>query len=190
MKKLPAAFVLTIIGALLFITSIHAVELNISGNGAGSDNSVNINSSNTTSVNQSNQGSVNNDVNAGANTGGNNTDNGSVKTGDANIFVKIKNLFNSNSAEVDCCPPGVTPTPTVYDPSDPAPTTNEVGGPGGASTGTSTSSNNNTTSSQGAVLGLSATAGEGKDELWFYIAGFLSIVAGGALMRQPTKFHA
>lgn len=197
MKKIPAVVLLCIIGALLFTVNSYAVELNVSGNGAGSDNSVNINSSNTTTLNQSNQGSVTNDVNAGANTGGNNTDGGSVNTGGANIFVKIKNLFNSNTADVDCCPQGASPTPTVFDPGKPTPTpTTSANGSGsnppGNGSGNKDSSSNGGTggSNPGAVLGLSATAGDGKDQLWFYIAGLALVASGAALIRRPKKLHA
>ncbi|EKD87460.1 MAG: hypothetical protein ACD_36C00072G0002 [uncultured bacterium] len=189
-------FFLSIISFLLagyfFATAIHADEFIIEGNADGSENSINFESSSQTNVTQSNQMDVNNQVDADANTGGNNTDGGSVETGDASVWVQIKNFFNWNQADVDdCCPEGVTPTPTVYDPGKPTPTPTTapgVGGPGPSNgDGGNGGGGNGGGGGAGEVLGLSAAAGEPTTEILFYTLGALCLALGGAMLRQPKN---
>ncbi len=80
----------------------------ISGNGAGSDNSVNVTRNMTTTVNQTNYAVVSNDVEADANTGDNDANfntggNVTVSTGNANVTANVSNNLNKNVAQVDCC---------------------------------------------------------------------------------------
>jgi len=87
--------------------------IEISGNGAGSDNWVTLNQTSNTSVNQNNVANVTNNVDANAKTGGNdaNFNTGgdvTIDTGKAESNVDISNTLNSNSAEVECCGPGST----------------------------------------------------------------------------------
>lgn len=188
---------LSLFAAAFFFRSASAVELSIEGNAAGSDNTIQINSSQQTTVNQQNQMNVTNDVDANANTGGNSTDNGSVETGDASVFVKIKNFFNQNSADVDdCCPEGVTPTPpeagqtptpTVYDPGKPTPTPTPI--ESGQAQPPTTSSGGGGVGG-GEILGLSAAAGEGTTEALFYTLGTLCLALAGAIWRAPKKLIA
>ncbi len=90
-----------------------ATTIEISGNGAGSDNWATLNQTSTQNVTQNNTANVTNNVNADAKTGGNdaNFNTGGtvvVDTGDAKSKVNITNDLNKNLAEVDCCQPGNT----------------------------------------------------------------------------------
>lgn len=93
--------------------ALASTTIEISGNGAGSDNWATVGQSNTTTVNQSNTANVNNTVNADAKTGGNdaNFNTGGqvgISTGDATVKSNIQNSLNSNAASVDCCAAGAT----------------------------------------------------------------------------------
>jgi len=79
----------------------------IDGNGAFSDNGVNLNNSSAVVLAQTNVADVNNDVDADADTGNNdaNFNTGgevSVDTGDAKANVGVLNALNFNMANVDC----------------------------------------------------------------------------------------
>jgi len=106
-KKIAAA---ATTGTMLFTMtgSAFANTVEISGNGASSDSSVQVNAQNQTSVVQNNTANVSNKVSASSNTGSNNANqntNGDtlIKTGDAQTQVDIQNVLNSNKANVDCC---------------------------------------------------------------------------------------
>jgi hypothetical protein len=80
----------------------------ISGNGAGSDNYATVNQSNTNTVSQSNTANVTNNVtsnadtghnDAGFNTGGDVT----INTGDAKTSANVTNTLNSNAAQIAGC---------------------------------------------------------------------------------------
>lgn len=88
--------------------ALASTTIEISGNGAGSDNWTTVNQTNTTTVTQNNQANVTNNVNADAKTGGNDANfntggNVGISTGDAKVDAKVSNTLNSNSASVDCC---------------------------------------------------------------------------------------
>lgn len=75
----------------------------ISGNGAGSNNSINYNSSNKTTVSTLNNGTVINNIRTNANTGGNTTDSntgGNVTIHTGNIFAKNNVLNYLNFSKV------------------------------------------------------------------------------------------
>lgn len=108
-KKLASAIAA---GAILFNTAIpilaQSTELVVIGNGAETDNDIQISQVSTTSVVQTNVASISNDVDADSDTGGNdasyNTGGAvSVKTGDASTGVGISNTANSNVAEIEGC---------------------------------------------------------------------------------------
>lgn len=85
-----------------------ASTIEISGNGAGSDNTANVKQTSTTTVNQSNNADVTNKVEAKAKTGNNDANfntggNVTVDTGDAEATATVTNNLNSNVAQVDCC---------------------------------------------------------------------------------------
>lgn len=81
--------------------------IQISGNGAGSQNFTQVSQSNSQTVTQSNNANVTNDVHSNASTGGNDANfntggNTTVKTGDASTTSNVTNTLNSNAANVNC----------------------------------------------------------------------------------------
>ena len=97
----------------LAVPAMASTTIEITGNGAGSDNWTTVNQTTTNTVTQNNTANVTNKVNADANTGKNdaNFNTGGdvvVSTGDAKVKTNIQNALNSNHAEVDCCAKGDT----------------------------------------------------------------------------------
>lgn len=95
-----------------FATST-GTTIEISGNGAGSDNWSTVTQANTTTVTQNNTANVTNNVDADAQTGNNdasfNTGDGVViGTGNATTDVSVSNNLNRNAADIDCCDTGNT----------------------------------------------------------------------------------
>ncbi len=99
-------------GALLLQVALpvlaQSTTLVITGNGAESDSDINVAQTTTTTVVQNNVANISNDVDADADTGGNdaNYNTGgavSIDTGDASTGVAISNTANSNTAEVKGC---------------------------------------------------------------------------------------
>lgn len=97
-------------GALLTVASVPsafaATDVNVSGNGAFSDNNAAVSSSCSTSLDQTNVSNISNNVVTRANTGGNTASfntGGSVTifTGDATTDVEVSNAAGSNVASVD-----------------------------------------------------------------------------------------
>jgi hypothetical protein len=194
---------LTLVG-LLLIAAVsaarvaYALQLDNSGNGAGSQNSIDITGGQSTNVWQNNQGSINNDVSAGADTGGNSTTgngNASITTGDASVNVTIDNQFNSNQANVTCCPDGKsTPTPTPKKPGpgqSPTPTPpGGIGGPPSGDGGNGGGGNGGGNGGGGGVggggqvIGLSAADGENYTQLLFTASGIVCLLAGAYLTRK------
>lgn len=181
-KSIFAIVALTILATFIG-NGVNAVQYSVTGNGTGSNNSINVQSTTGTTVNQTNQGSVSNDINANANTGGNTTNNGSVQTGGANVNVNVTNNLNTNNAQTGCCG-SPTPKPTIGDPGAPSnpntpgngsTTSNGSGGTGGAA------------AKQGEILGLSATSGEGNTQAILTTLGLLCLSIGGALVRSSKK---
>jgi len=85
-----------------------STTIEISGNGAGADSQVAVQSTNTSTVTQNNTANVNNTVKTDAVTGDNkanyNTgENVGIQTGDAKVDVNVANDLNKNMATVDCC---------------------------------------------------------------------------------------
>lgn len=83
-------------------------NIEITGNGAYTNNDANVNMSNNTTVTQSNTAVVSNNVTSNATTGGNKandnlTGNVIVKTGDATSVTNIVNDLNKNVADVENC---------------------------------------------------------------------------------------
>lgn len=84
------------------------INLEVSGNGAFSDSTINAAVANTTTVTQTNTANVVNNVDSDANSGGNDAKyntNGDVliKTGKATSNVDVLNDLNKNVASIDCC---------------------------------------------------------------------------------------
>lgn len=85
-----------------------STTIEISGNGAGSDNVVSTTQTSTTTVQQNNVANVTNKVNADADTGNNDANyntggNVVVDTGDATVNAHVSNDLNSNYADVENC---------------------------------------------------------------------------------------
>jgi hypothetical protein len=85
-----------------------ATTIEVSGNGASSENEVEVRNNNNTVVTQTNNAIVTNTVSSSASTGGNDANQNTggdvlVSTGDAATATKISNMLNSNKASVDCC---------------------------------------------------------------------------------------
>jgi len=110
MKKvttLVAAFALAI-NLVAPVASAAEISLEISGNGADSNNGSIVSSTNETAVVQSNSASINNSVSAHSNSGGNSASRNtggevSVDTGDSKTLVAIQNSANTNTADVANC---------------------------------------------------------------------------------------
>lgn len=112
--------ILILLGGIFIVAGrTLAGDYEVGGNAAGSKNSINVSGSSSQTTQQSNSAEVNNNSNSSANTGGNETDGGSVKTGDVNIVEQIINKLNLNQAQTDCCP---TPAPTTQPSQGKAPT--------------------------------------------------------------------
>ena len=108
-KKFTTALATGAVLANAFVPAAFAsTDLTITGNGSNSDSDVNVTKTNNTVVTQNNTANVNNNVKVDANTGGNSASDNTggdvkVRTGDANTDVTVKNMLNSNSADVANC---------------------------------------------------------------------------------------
>ncbi len=98
-------------GSLLVSVATPALAettIQISGNGAGSNNAATVTQTNTTTVSQSNTANVTNNVTSNASTGGNDANyntggNVTVQTGAATSNTTVANNLNSNAAQVTGC---------------------------------------------------------------------------------------
>ncbi len=85
-----------------------ADTITVTGNGAFSDNSVNLSTNTTTVVNQTNNANVTNNVSSDASTGGNSSSFNTggdtrIVTGDASSNVNVSTAVNLNKAELNDC---------------------------------------------------------------------------------------
>lgn len=109
-KKLFTSAIYLLALGFLFTGSALADEYIISGNGSGSDNSIQATSSTTNTVDQSNNANVNNNVAANADTGNNtassNTGDTTIATGNATSTTNVVNQgINTNTVDNSCgCP--------------------------------------------------------------------------------------
>lgn len=90
----------------------------ISGNGADSDNRLNLNLSNEKNVYEVNELNIDNDIEADAKTGdneanGNTSGDVNISTGDALIEIVLVNSGNNNQAKIDCCEAGEEELPPL-----------------------------------------------------------------------------
>lgn len=98
-----------LLNALAPLSFAQSTNIQISGNGAFSDNTANVSTSNDVRVTQDNNANINNDVDVDANTGNNDANfntggDTTVRTGDANVDVSVTNVANKNVASVtNCC---------------------------------------------------------------------------------------
>ncbi len=85
-----------------------ASETTVSGNGAFSDNKVDVSSNNNTTVSQNNDANVSNHVESNASTGGNDASfntggDTTINTGNASTNTSVNNDLNKNVANVETC---------------------------------------------------------------------------------------
>jgi hypothetical protein len=85
-----------------------STSLVISGNGANTNNDVNLSVSSTTNVTQNNTANISNDIDADADTGNNSASyntggNQTISTGNASTGVGVSNSANSNVASLEGC---------------------------------------------------------------------------------------
>lgn len=130
---------------LATLTTVNAVNVNVQGNGAGSNNQVNYNQSNQTNYNQNNQANINNNVDANCNTGGNSASgntggNSSINTGNCKVNVNVQNQVNSNQIGGVISKPKVSPSPSAGNPSASDPTSAGSSSDSGSSSSGSSSS--------------------------------------------------
>lgn len=163
---------LTILSAIVLVFSnrVSAETIDVSGNGAGSSNSVNVNQSNSTNTTQNNNANISNNVNANCNTGnnsssGNTGGNTSTATGNCSANVNISNNVNSNNAKVVCC---ASPTPKV---------TPGLGGQGGPDGGGESISGGGESSSGGGSPQILGSTGVAESTI-VSILGFTLLAAG------------
>lgn len=88
-------------------------SLNITGNGANTDNTIRMETSKDTTVVQSNNAVVTNNVTSNSSTGGNSANDNTtgdvtILTGKATSTTNVQNTLNTNVAKVDCCNTGST----------------------------------------------------------------------------------
>lgn len=84
------------------------LSIEISGNGANSDNTVNVNASSSVKLEQTNYAKVKNDVDVDADTGNNTANNNTggnvtIDTGNADANADVSTLANFNWADLDAC---------------------------------------------------------------------------------------
>ena len=90
--------------------ALASLDVEISGNGANSDNTANVAVSTDTQVTQNNTANITNNVNVSADTGANDANKNTggdvdITTGNATTTVGVSNTANSNVADVNgCCP--------------------------------------------------------------------------------------
>lgn len=112
MKKVKVLTALSAVSvaSILAASPAFALTVDVTGNGANSSSNADISVKNVTTITQTNTADINNNVDANANTGGNNANentggNTSINTGDATTKVNLNNQANSNSNTIACCDP-------------------------------------------------------------------------------------
>lgn len=166
-------------GALLLnaiVPVLADTTIQISGNGAGSDNYANVTSTSQTSVTQSNTANISNDVNSTATTGSNDSNfntggQTTTMTGAANVTSDVSTQANENVATTNCCGTGDT--------------TVKISGNGAESTSTVTPDiSNKTTLDQSNKADISnnidSTATTGKNDANSNTGGTVYIKTGSA----------
>lgn len=114
LTRITSAIVSSLVIAALSIHPAYAdVNITVSGNGAGSTNTVVTSDTSSTTIDQTNNADVNNTVNTSATTGdnsasGNTGGSTSIQTGDATTQSTITNDINQNQVNAGCCPSGDT----------------------------------------------------------------------------------
>ncbi|MBI4036911.1 hypothetical protein HY385_00620 [Candidatus Daviesbacteria bacterium] len=176
------------------------VTINISDNGAESENNVDVDQSNEIAVQIDNVASIANYLNWDLNTGNNfasgNLGDVAIFTGDIISNLNIDNgPINSSEVIISCCE--VTPTPTPNPTPTPTPTTpggggedGESGGGGGSSSSSSSSGGVGGAAAAGEVL--AAATGEvlpiaGTNSLFFLTLASILMFVSGLYLRHATS---
>lgn len=111
MKRLLVYFstLLPVITSLLVVQPAYAdLTIEVSGNGADTQNSVSANVSQTTSVSQANTADTTNSIQQSANTGGNSASDNTgdvtnISTGNVTTQTEVANNLNSSTIQSQCC---------------------------------------------------------------------------------------
>src|SRR3989304_4402770 len=109
-KFLLPVLLLTLALLLSSASSARAFTIEVSGNGADSDNEANFNVSRETEIVQTNNADVDNSVKANSNTGNNEAEDNTggdvgITTGDATTNLTVNNSLNANKIKLGCCDP-------------------------------------------------------------------------------------
>ena len=166
--------------------ALASTTIEISGNGAGSDNWSTVNQTSNTTVTQNNTANVTNNVNADAKTGGNNANfntggDVTVNTGNAGVVADVTNVLNSNAANVSCCSTGNT-------------NVNISGNGAYSDNGVTLGQSTNTTVSQNNVANVTnnvnADAKTGGNDAYKNTGGDVTISTGKALVDASVSTTA
>lgn len=108
MKKFYTLVATAALIAQSAMPAVAASQFYITGNGSDSTSTTQFTNVNTTTVTQNNTTEVKNKVNVNANTGNNSASdntggNVAIETGDSDVKVNLKNMLNSNVADVKSC---------------------------------------------------------------------------------------
>ena len=101
LKLITVAFLLCLVS--VFSGNVSAVEVNVNSNGTGSENSVNVTTNQSSTISQSNISNFFTRIFIRSSTGNNNSNGGSVNTGNSSTSVNVTTSGNSNVASVPCC---------------------------------------------------------------------------------------
>ena len=101
LKLTTVAFILCL--ASVFSANVSAVEVDVNGNGAGSENSANVSQNQSSTIHQSNFWNVFNRIFSRSTTGNNENSGGSTNTGSSTTRVNVTTTGNSNYAGDSCC---------------------------------------------------------------------------------------
>jgi hypothetical protein len=109
-RKLTTAIATSAILLQMTVPLVAAADTTytVSGNGASSENKIDVENNNDTVVKQTNTSNVTNNVSGSASTGGNDANYNTggdvaILTGDAKSSVSVSNELNSNRADVESC---------------------------------------------------------------------------------------
>lgn len=91
--------------------AIAETTIQITGNGSGANNLVDVSQEQSTTVVQNNDADITNTVDVDADTGNNDANfntggDTTVLTGNSNVDVNVENILNKNVANAECCEPG------------------------------------------------------------------------------------
>lgn len=155
-----------------------ADTVNVTGNGALSNNTVSVASNTTTAVNQSNNANISNNIKSDASTGDNSSDfntggSTTIKTGNATTNVTVNNAANLNQANLPSCACNSDPT-NISVGGNGAYSSNEVGALNTSSVFVNQTNNANYNND------VNATSSTGKNDDSYNTGGGSIIVSGDA----------